>query len=153
PVTEGKVTFTVAGLPPVTATISPRNPGEATATIHLPNALNAGSNTIDAADTAVHPAESPTNRAGTLTSQLASGALPVRNPPTVSVTDWFVGETVAVSAKVSSRNGGVVNQGSVTFSLPGVTPVTVAVNAAGQATAMLTLPPGFAPGRYPLTAS
>jgi hypothetical protein len=76
----------------------------------------------------------------------------VTDSANLTVTDSFVGQTVTVSATVSS-NGGAVNQGSVTFALPGVTPVTVPVNAAGQATATLTLPSGFAPGSYPHTAS
>jgi hypothetical protein len=152
-VTDGKVTFTVAGLPPVTATISPSNPGVATATIHLPNTLNAGSYTIDAAYSDVGGIESPSNGAGTLTLKAASSAVTVTDSANLSVTDSFVGQTVTVSATVSSRNGGVVNQGHVTFALPGVTPVTVPVDATGQATAMLTLPWGFAPGSYMLTAS
>src|SRR6516225_877361 len=53
----------------------------------------------------------------------------------------------------SSSDSGSDSSGMVTFALPGVTPVTVPVNAAGQATATLTLPSGFAPGSYPLTAS
>jgi hypothetical protein len=63
------------------------------------------------------------------------------------------GTIMTVSATVNTSNGGVVNQGSITSALPSVTPVTVAVNDAGQATATLTLPSGFAPGSYALTAS
>src|SRR5262249_25773550 len=85
--------------------------------------------------------------------QTASSAVTVTNSANLSVTDSFLGQTVTVSATVSSRNGGVVNQGHVTFSLPGVTPVTVPVDATGQATAMLTLPSGFAPCSYPITTS
>jgi hypothetical protein len=153
PVTEGKVTFTIAGLRPVTATIGPSNPGVATATIHLPNTLNAGRYQIEAAYTDVGGIESPSNGVGTLTIQAASSAVTVTDSANLSVTDSFLGQTVTVSATVSSRNGGGVNQGGVTFSLPGVTPVTVAVDATGQATATLTLPSGLAPGSYPLTAS
>src|SRR5262249_54869894 len=126
PVSEGKVTFTVAGLPPVTATISPSNPGVATATVHLPNTLNAGSYQIEAAYTDVGGIESPSNGVGMLTIQTASSVVTVTNSANLTVTDSFLGQTVTVSATVSSRNGGVVTQGSVTFSLPGVTPVTVA---------------------------
>jgi hypothetical protein len=125
----------------------------ATATIHLPNTLNAGSYTIDAAYTDVGGIESPSNGIGTLTIRTASSVVTVTNSATLSVTDSFVGQTATVSATVSSSNGGGVNQGSITFALPGVTPVTVAVNTAGQATALLTLPSGIAPGSYPLTAS
>jgi hypothetical protein len=71
----------------------------------------------------------------------------------LTVIDSFLGQSVTVSVTVNSSNGGVVNQGTVTFALPGVTPVTVAVNAAGRATATLTLPSGLAPGSYPLTVS
>jgi hypothetical protein len=153
PVTEGKVTFTIAGLPSVTATISPSDPGVATATVHLPNTLNAGNYQIDTAYTDVGGIENPSNGVGALTIQVATSVVTVTNSANLAVTDSFVGQTVTVSATVSSSNGGVVNQGSVTFSLPGVTPVTVAVNAAGQATATLTLPSGLAPGSYTLTAS
>jgi hypothetical protein len=146
------VTFRVAGLPPVTATISPSDLGVATATIHLPNTVNAGRYQIEAAYTDVGGIESPSNGVGTLTIQTASSAVTVTDSANLTVTDSFLGQTVTVPATVSS-NGGAVNQGTITFSLPGVTPVTVAVNAAGQATATLTLPSGFAPGSYTLTAS
>jgi hypothetical protein len=121
--------------------------------IHLPNTLNAGSYTIDAAYSDVGGIESPSNGVGTLTIQAASSAVTVTDSANLTVTASFLGQTVAVSATVSSRNGGVVNQGTVTFSLPGVTPVTVPVDGTGQATALLSLPSGFAPGSYTLTAS
>jgi hypothetical protein len=119
----------------------------------LPNTLNAGNYTIDAAYSDPGGIESPSNGVGTLTIQTASSAVTVTDSANLTVTASFLGQTVTVSATVSCPNGGVVNQGYVTFALPGVTPVTVAVNATGQATATLTLPSGFAPGSYPLTAS
>ncbi len=45
-----------------------------------------------------------------------------------------------------------MNEGSLTFTLPGVPSLTVGVNGAGEASATLQLPPGFALGGYPLTA-
>ena len=92
-------------------------------------------------------------------------------PPTVKVTVPSLCKTWALIVSVwvrvnrlgttwilviwteAARGGGGVNQGSITFALPGVTPVTVPVNAAGQATATLTLPSGLPPGSYPLTVS
>jgi hypothetical protein len=151
PVTEGQVVFTIAGLSPVTATISAGNPGVASTTITLPATLNQGSYTINAAYTDPNtPAlYNASNSSGTLNIQTANSA--------VSVTDTNNpiafnggGETLDLTATVTSTNGGTVNEGTVVFTVNGVSSAPIAVSG-GTATTTLTLPAAsvLAPGSYP----
>jgi hypothetical protein len=151
PVTEGQVVFTVAGLSPVTATISASNPGVASTTINLPATLNQGPYTINAAytDSNTPVLYNASNGSGTLTVQTANSA--------VSVTDTnnpiafnSGGEALDLKATVTSTNGGTVNEGAVVFTVNGVSSAPIAVSG-GTATTTLTLPSAsvLAVGTYP----
>ena len=61
-------------------------------------------------------------------------------------------QMVTLNATVASSTGGTVNEGKVTFTVGTTLTATGAVSG-GQATAILTLPAGFAAGSYPITAS
>jgi hypothetical protein len=62
-------------------------------------------------------------------------------------------QQVTLNAAVTSATGGTVNEGNVTFTVTGLTPVSVAVNAAGLASTTITLPAGLAVGPYSISAS
>jgi hypothetical protein len=153
-VNEGSVTFTVAGLAPVQGTI---NSSEvATATLTLPAGFASGSYTISASYTDTTNVNSSLN----YSSSNASGTLTVGSASTtVTTTSTSVTfnsnstQKLTLTANVTSSNGGIVNEGNVTFTVGNLKTASAAVNASGVATAILTLPAGFAAGNYNIVAS
>src|SRR5262249_42325548 len=62
-------------------------------------------------------------------------------------------QVVTLTAQLPRAQGGTVNEGTVTFPLGGLPPVTATVNGSGAATASLTLPAGLPGGTYTIIAS
>jgi hypothetical protein len=153
-VNEGTVTFT-AGSQTATGTVSN---GTATATLNLPAGLAAGGYPITAsyadatnANNTVNFGSSAAAVAGTLTVNSAATQTAVSS---VSATFAPGGtQQVNLSATVTSGTGGTVNEGNVTFTVGGLTPVSAAVNGSGVASTTITLPAGFAAGPYSISAS
>jgi hypothetical protein len=153
-VNEGAVTFTAGGL---TAVGNVSN-GTATASLNLPAGFAAGSYTLSVsyADSANGNGQlnfGPSTAASTGT--LTVGSATTQTAVNAASATFTPGGTqqVTLSASVTSATGGTVNEGSVTFSIGGLTPVSAAVDGAGHATTTITLPAGFAVGNYPITAS
>jgi hypothetical protein len=159
-VNEGNVTFTVVNPsgPNLTATGTVAN-GTATATVTVPAGFAVGTYAIQAsyADTLningkVNYAPSTAAVPGTLTVKTAdSQTTVVVTPGTIQFSPHA--QSVTVTAQVTSHFGGIVNEGVVTFTLPGIAPVTVGVNSTGLATATLHLPPNFSIGSYLVTGT
>lgn len=160
PVNEGAVTFTIVNPSGtnVTATGTVTN-GMATATLSVPAGFAVGTYAVNAsyADTTnvngrVNFAPSTAAVPGTLTVKTANSQTSVVvTPDTIQFSPNA--QTLTVTAQVTSNNGGTVNEGVVTFTLPGIAPVTVGVNSTGQARATLHLPPGFSIGSYLVTGT
>jgi hypothetical protein len=163
-VDEGFITFAVNGTN-LSATGMVQN-GIATATLTLPAGFAAGAYSL----TASYADTNNTNDALNYnTSTSASGTLTV-NAATVTTTPLNIatpistssgphqppGQAVTLVADVTSANGGIVNEGAVTFTV--INPNGANLTATGEvsegtATATLTLPDHFAPGTYVYIAS
>jgi hypothetical protein len=153
PVNEGKVTFTVGSLPSVSGNVSN---GAATANLTLPNNFAAGQYTITANYTDTANANSAFNYAnGTGTGSLTVGSTPTTTTittPSINATfNSTNSQQVTVTATVTA---GVnpVTEGNVTFTV-GSLSTTVSMDNTGTATAMLTVPAGFAAGTYDIDAN
>jgi hypothetical protein len=148
PQAAGTVTFTVGNLAPVTGSVN--NAGLGMATLTLPAGFAAGSYTIKATFKDSAGVFSTSTANGTLTVNAAATSTAVTNVN--AVFNSGAAQSVNLTATVTSSNGGVVNEGNVTFTVNGLT-ATGAVNASGVATASLSLPAGFAVGTDTLTAT
>jgi hypothetical protein len=152
-VNEGNVTFTVGGLPAVQAGVNPQ--GVATAVITLPAGFAVGSYAINASYTDGTNANGTTNftastaaTPGTLTISATTTQLTVGN----IITTFNAGaQTLALTANVSSVQAGLVNSGTVTFSVAGQT-LTAGVSG-GSAGVLIVLPGSFAAGAFTISAS
>jgi hypothetical protein len=149
PLAAGSVTFTVDGLPSVTVTPVPAG-GVATTTLTLPAGFAAGTYGITAAFSDSSGVFSPSSNITRLTVASA--------PTSVSVSPAFATfnsatQKVTLTANLTSSNGGTVNEGIVTFTVNGLSPVQGTVNRVGIATATLNLPADFNAGTYTLNAS
>jgi hypothetical protein len=148
PVKEGQVVFMVGGQT-VTANVSN---GTASAQVVLPPSTDPNNLTVTAqyVDPS-NPSTPPNFNEG---NPVTVKVIPV--PPTVTVvgaataTASASAQQVAVTATVSS-SGNPVPEGTVTFTLGSVTASAPVSN--GKASAMLSLPAGFAPGQYNVAAS
>jgi hypothetical protein len=149
-VTEGTVTFTAGGLTALGSVVN----GQASATMTIPAAFAAGSYVVNAsyADAA--------NINGALdfgTSSAASGSLTVNSATTQTSVAGASGafslttQQVQLQANVTNPDGGVVTEGTVTFTLNGLTATGNVHN--GAASAVLILPAGEPAGRYAITAT
>jgi hypothetical protein len=153
PLNEGNVTFTVASLS-VQGAVSN---GTATANLTLPAGLAAGSYTIGASYADAVNSQGGVNYA--TSTSAATGTLTVATAPTsTAVNNVTAGystasQQVSLLAMVTSSTGGRVNEGSVTFTVGSLPSVSAAVSAGGQASALITLPAGFALGNYAVNAS
>jgi hypothetical protein len=154
-VNEGNVSFTVGSLGPVSGMVN--SSGTASAQVSLPASFAAGNYAINASYADVVNANNIVNfveskaTAGTLSLATASSQLSVTNVSTqVNPTN---SQQVTLSATVTSSNGGTVNEGSVTFTVGNLTPVSGSVNSSGMASATLMLPAGFSVGNYSISAS
>jgi hypothetical protein len=151
PVGEGTVTFVVPGLPAVKAAV--KASGVASTTLTLPAGFAAG----DYAVTAGYTDSSNVNGAVNFTASSGGGTLHLDPVATaVSVSSASAGFTtstqqVALHASVTSPTAGPVNEGTVTFSVAGLSATAPVLN--GSANVALNLPGSLGVGTYPLTAS
>jgi hypothetical protein len=153
-ITEGKVTFTLGSLPPVTVAVNAQ--GVASTTLSVPAGTLAGTYPITASYADVTNANGvvnfgPSSGSSSLTVATAATQTVLTSKSANIVFNNAAGQSVTVTATVTSGSGGVVNEGAVTFALGGQTATGTVSN--GTATATLNLPAGLAAGGYPITAS
>ncbi|MHB1423325.1 MAG: beta strand repeat-containing protein, partial [Gemmataceae bacterium] len=152
-VNAGAIVFTVNG---VSSAPVPVSNGVASSTLLLSGTslLIAGSypNGISAAYT-----DAATNdfaAANTTGAVTVSAETTTITTPSISTTyNSTTAQTLTLSASVAGSNDGTVNEGSVSFLVSGTNLTATGLVHNGTATAMLTLPAGFAAGAYSLTAS
>jgi hypothetical protein len=154
PVNEGTVTFTIGNLPSVQASVN--GAGVATATFLLPANFAAGTYSVNASYSDTINANGTINFGPSNTSA-NPGQLVINTAGTqLSVNTLIVGfnasaQQMTLTAKVTSPNGGAVNEGTVTFTVAGQTLSAGVSN--GVASAVLVLPGGFASGTFPIVAN
>jgi hypothetical protein len=160
-VNEGNVTFTVPNLSgaPLTATGAVVN-GTATATLTIPANFPAGTYSFSAAYADILNSNGTVNY---LPSTAPTTGTLVVNPANTTTTVTAVNstysnapQTVTLTATVTSNNGGIVNEGNVTFIVANPIGANLTATGAvvnGTATANITIPAGFPVGTYLLSAA
>jgi uncharacterized repeat protein (TIGR01451 family) len=152
-VDRGSVTFTVPlpGGGTLTAGPAPVGGGTATATLTVPAGLAVGSYTIMAAYADGSNNFGGSSASTTLTINPAGTNALVVTAVTAPFT--LAEQKVNLSAQVSSPDGGTVNEGTVTFTVGSLDPVTGTVDSTGKATATVTLPAAMPDTAYTITAA
>ncbi len=150
-VLEGNVVLAFNGMSPVTLPVS----GSLATTLNLSGAslLQAGTypNILSAFFTDYTNDYAPSDTTTTLTIAAPTTTI---TPSSVNATyNSTAAQTVTLSAAVGSADGSPVNEGSVTFGVPGTNLKQIVNVSDGTATATLPLPAGFAAGTYSLTAN
>ncbi len=151
-VNEGDVVFTVNG---VSSAPVPVSDGSASTKLSLSDASLLNGGTYPNIISAFYTDDTNDYTASHTTTALTIAA------PTTTVTpqsvatsyDSTTAQTVTFSAAVAAANGSPVNEGYVSFGMPGTNLTATADVIDGTATATLTLPAGFDAGAYSLTAS
>jgi hypothetical protein len=156
-VNEGDVVFTVNGVSSGPVAVSN---GKASTDLTLTGAglLLAGSdpNGLSASytDTATNN-YAPANATGNFAVTAAATATSLAFTSLSSTFNSTAAQTVTLTADVTSATGGTVNEGNVAFTLlnpNGINLTAVGTVTAGQATATLAIPPGYAAGSYTINA-
>jgi hypothetical protein len=147
-VNEGSVSFAVGNLNSVSGKVNSQ--GQASVGFVLPAGFAAGNYTITASYSDAQGNFNSVSGTGTLSLASAASQTGVA---AVQATFNSASQLVTVTATMTSPNGGTVNEGSVTFSMPGLSSVIGQVDKTGTATAQLTLPANFAAGNYTLSAN
>jgi hypothetical protein len=151
PIGEGTVTFAVVGLRPVTAAVN--SSGTALATVTLPAGFPAGDYAVSASYADSSNANNSLNwsassSTGTLHLEPAATSVSIGN---ASASFTSSTQQVALHASLTSPNGGLVNEGTVTFRVAGLSAAAPVLH--GSADISLNLPGGLAAGNYALTAA
>ena len=144
PVSGGTVAFTVLGT--TIAGIGVQN-GQASTPFTVPAGTAPGSYPIQAVYTPAEPGVAASSGTGDLIVQAPT----TTTVPNVTVTYSSTAQPVTLRAQVTST-AGVVNSGTVTFTLPGATISGIAVQN-GQASTPFSLAGGTLPGSYPIQAN
>jgi hypothetical protein len=156
PVNEGVVTFTVVvpGGTDLTATSGQVTGGNATATLMVPPEFPSGTYTITSAyaDSAGNYGPSNGTPNGRLMVNSADSAISADN---VTASFSTADQTVTLTAHITSGDGGVVNEGVVSFNVAGIGTAQAQVTNAnpGVATATITVPGGTARGQHAITVT
>jgi hypothetical protein len=153
PVNEGNITFTVGNLP--AATVPVTTSGTAATTLTLPANFAAGTYTISAAYADVANANNAANFAastGTANLAVTTAATQVNVSNVTVPFNATSSQTITLTASVGSSTGGIINEGSVKFTIPKLPAVTANV-VNGTATTTVTLPIDFPGGIYTITGA
>ena len=146
-VDSGTVTFNVAGIGSVSSAVTN---GAASTTLLIPPGQAAGTYPINASYNAVSPLANSSDNSQVLTISTVK-ANTTTTASAASALFSASAQTVALNAIVTSPSG-VVNSGTVTFTVTGVGSATSGTVATGAASAILTIPPGQAAASYTIQA-
>jgi hypothetical protein len=145
-VNTGSVTFFVTGIGSVLSSVTN---GMASAVLGIPAGQAVGTYAINAVYTGVAPLGDSSDNSKALT---ITGSVTTTTASAASATFSPLPQNVTLNATVTNPNG-VVNGGTVSFTVPGVGSATSGIVANGAASATLTIPAGKAAGSYTIQAT
>jgi hypothetical protein len=145
-VNTGSVTFFVTGIGSVSGNVTN---GMASAVLGIPGGQAVGTYAINAVYTGVTPLGDSSDNSKSLT---ISGSATTTTASAASATFSPFPHNVTLNAAVTGPNG-VVNGGTVTFTVQGIGIPTLGLVFNGAASATLTIPAGQATGSYAIQAT